>query len=48
LGIQFVFEDDAQRRAVATVVQGMMTDALGPVLTAKLLRGGGLTGSDGS
>ncbi len=39
MGIKFVFADDAQRHAVESVVESMMTDALGPVLAAKLLRG---------
>jgi type IV pilus assembly protein PilZ len=39
MGIQFVFTDDEQRRRVDDVVAGMMTDALGPHLAEKLLRG---------
>ena len=39
MGIQFVFDDDAQRDAVEAVVVGMMNEALGPVLAGKLLRG---------
>lgn len=39
MGIQFVFADDSQRVAVETVVEGMMNEALGPVLAGKLLRG---------
>jgi type IV pilus assembly protein PilZ len=39
MGIQFVFADDAQRKAVDDVVATMMNDSLGPVLTQKLLRG---------
>jgi len=38
MGIQFVFADEAQRRAVEAVVSGMMHEALGPVLAGKLLR----------
>jgi type IV pilus assembly protein PilZ len=38
MGIQFVFADDAQRLAVEAVVEGMMNDALGPLLAGKLLR----------
>jgi type IV pilus assembly protein PilZ len=39
MGIQFVFADDTQRKAVDAVVAGMMHDSLGPVLAGKLLRG---------
>lgn len=39
MGIQFVFADDGRREAVASEVEAMMNEALGPVLTAKLLRG---------
>ena len=38
MGIQFVFADDAQRKAVDDVVAGMMNESLGPVLAGKLLR----------
>lgn len=37
MGIQFVFADDGQRRAVEEVVETMMNDSLGPVLAKKLL-----------
>ena len=37
MGIQFVFGDDAQRRAVENVVAVMMQEALGPVLAQKLI-----------
>jgi type IV pilus assembly protein PilZ len=37
MGIQFVFDDDGQRQAVARVVTGMMHESLGPVLAEKLL-----------
>ncbi len=37
MGIQFVFADEAQRAAVETVVEAMMTEALGPALARKLL-----------
>ena len=39
MGIQFVFTEDSQRLAVEAVVEGMMNEALGPVLAGKLLRG---------
>lgn len=48
MGIQFVFADDGQRKAVESVVEGMMNEALGPVLAAKLLRGSGSGGGTGS
>jgi type IV pilus assembly protein PilZ len=38
MGIQFAFDDDAQRLAVDAVVAGMMNEALGPVLAQKLMR----------
>jgi hypothetical protein len=38
MGIQFVFDDDAQREAVENAVATMMNEALGPLLTQKLLR----------
>lgn len=38
MGIAFVFDDEGQRQAVASVVEGMMNEALGPVLAGKLLR----------
>ena len=41
MGIQFVFVTDAERQAVESVVEGMMNEALGPILAAKLLRGTG-------
>ncbi len=37
MGIQFVFNDDGQRRAVDDIVAGMMNEALGPVLAKKLM-----------
>ena len=37
MGIQFVFYDDSERDAVDRTVTSMMTDALGPALTSKLL-----------
>lgn len=45
MGIQFVFEDESQRRAVEQLVLTMMNDALGPILAGKLLRGRGDEGS---
>lgn len=50
MGIQFVFTTDADRRAVESVVEGMMNEALGPILAGKLLRGSGsgpVSGSGG-
>lgn len=41
MGIQFVFADDGQRRAVEDVVEKMMNDSLGPVLAKKLLSNSG-------
>lgn len=38
MGIQFVFDDEAQRLAVDAVVATMMHESLGPVLAGKLLR----------
>ncbi len=37
MGIQFVFEDDAKRAEVEAYVGGLMREALGDELTAKLL-----------
>jgi type IV pilus assembly protein PilZ len=37
MGIQFVFADDAQRKALARFVTDLMHETLGPALAAKLL-----------
>lgn len=37
MGIQFVYADDAQRQAIHSSVEGMMTEELGPLLAGKLL-----------
>lgn len=39
MGIQFVFVDDAERRRVEDLVEGLMRASLGPRLAEKLLRG---------
>jgi type IV pilus assembly protein PilZ len=39
MGIQFLFDDDAQRVAVEAMVARLMGDALGPRLASKLLGG---------
>ena len=36
MGIQFVFEDEAQRAAVDELVQQLMLESLGPLITARL------------
>jgi type IV pilus assembly protein PilZ len=38
MGIQFVFADAEQRKAVDEIVSGMMRESLGPHLAAKLLK----------
>ena len=38
MGIRFVWEDDAQRVAFEGVVEGLMSDSLGPIVTGKLLK----------
>lgn len=48
MGIQFVFTTDAERQAVESVVEGMMNEALGPILAGKLLRGSGGSPASGS
>lgn len=48
MGIQFVFATDAERHAVESVVEGMMNEALGPILAGKLLRGSGSGSGSGS
>ena len=37
MGIQFVFDDTAQRETVGAAVVAMMNEALGPLLASKLL-----------
>lgn len=37
MGIQFVFQDDSERRKVEEFVASLMTDALGPQLASRLL-----------
>jgi type IV pilus assembly protein PilZ len=37
MGIQFVFQDDSERRKVEEFVAGLMSEALGPQLASRLL-----------
>ena len=37
MGIQFVFQDDSERRKVEEFVASLMSDALGPQLASRLL-----------
>jgi type IV pilus assembly protein PilZ len=37
MGIQFVFQDDSERRKVEEFVTSLMSDALGPQLASRLL-----------
>jgi type IV pilus assembly protein PilZ len=38
MGIQFVFADDEQRAVIDTVVEQLMTQSLGPLITSRLRR----------
>lgn len=38
MGIRFVWGDDRDRQAFEAVVEGLMRDSLGPLVTGKLLR----------
>jgi type IV pilus assembly protein PilZ len=38
MGIRFVWSDPADRAAFETIVERLMTDSLGPLVTSKLLR----------
>ena len=38
MGIRFVWTADSEREAFESVVEGLMADALGPVVAAKLLK----------
>ncbi len=37
MGIRFVWSEERDRRAFESVVEGLMSDSLGPMLTGKLL-----------
>ncbi len=37
MGIRFIYKQDAQRRAIEDLVEGLMVDSLGRLLTTKLL-----------